>query len=349
MFNLKKKKSKKSNVAIDIGTQCVKIVDLERTSQGYRIKNFKVLNLVIDGKRFLSKEITRLIKKAFSEMSINVKSVKTSVSGKSLIVRHVELPKMSKKELKSSLRYQADLHIPFDLDEAFYDAHILPPQKGAPENRMQVIIVAIKRREADEVINTIKRAGYGIDLVTVDSVALYNVFDYGLTDAEKNETVALIDIGATRTNINIVDKGISMLCREMKYGGLKFTEMLIEGLNIGFDEAELKKLSGDDSIISFASEAYKLLARDIRASFDYFEGMMGGSVQKIYLSGGGALARGMTDYMKEKLGIPVVLWNPLRKIDDNDLPDKEFLIGHSTLLAVTMGIAMSQDQETKKG
>ena len=105
-FNFRKKKGKESSVAIDIGTQYVKIVELVPENQGYKIKNYKILNLVSDGKRFLSREISHLIKKAFSDMAIEANIVKSSISGKSLIVRHVDLPKMTKQELKSSLRTQ---------------------------------------------------------------------------------------------------------------------------------------------------------------------------------------------------------------------------------------------------
>jgi type IV pilus assembly protein PilM len=345
MFKFGKAKGKETTVAIDIGTQYVKIVELVPSGSGFRIKNFKILNLVADGKRFLSKEISRLVKKAFGDMTIEEKFVKTAVSGKSLIVRHVDLPKMNKNELKSSLRYQADLHIPFNLDEAMYDAHILTNGSVAAEGRMKVIIVAIKRSDADEVIDTIRKAGYMITLVSVDSIALFNAFDYGITEAEKGETIALVDIGASKTSIHVVDKGLSALCREIKYGGIKFTEMLMEGMGLGFDDAEKKKLSGEDAILSFAAESYKPLVRDIRASFDYFEGMMGSSVQKVYLSGGGALTRGITDYLKEKLGIPAILWNPLRKIEDSALHDKEFLIANSPLLSICMGLALSTGGE----
>ncbi|MCK5706298.1 MAG: type IV pilus assembly protein PilM [Candidatus Aureabacteria bacterium] len=341
MFKLSKKKGSASSVAIDIGTQYVKIVELVKNNQIQKVKNYKILNLVSDGKRFLSKEISRLIKKSFSEMNIDAKVVKTTVSGKSLVVRHVDLPKMSEKELKSSLRYQADLHIPFSLDEAFFDAYIINNNTGLPENRMRVIIVAIKRKDADETIKTIKRAGCSLDLVTVDSIALFNAFENGITDTEKNDTIALVDIGASKTNINVVNNGVSLLCREIKYGGIKFTELLMESLEISFDEAEEKKIAGDDTIIPYISETFKPLIRDIRASFDYFEGLMGGSIQKVYLSGGGSLTRGIVDLFKEKLGIHVLLWNPLRKIDDSELmdKDKEFLISHSSFLSVCMGIA----------
>ena len=341
MFKFGKKKLRESSVAIDIGTQYVKIVELVPAGQGYAIKNYKILNLVSDGKRFLSREISRLIKKSLSEMGIDSSLVKTCVSGKSLIVRHVDLPKMSKNELKSSLRYQADLHIPFSLDEALYDAYIINNAPNVAENRMKVIIVALKRKEADETIDTIIKANLSVDLISVDSIALYNAFSYGLTDSEKNETIALLDIGAAKTNIHIVDRGASALCREVKFGGIKFTEMLIEGMGLSFDEAEQKKVAGDDAMLSFGSEAMKPLVRDIRASFDYYEGMMGTSLQKLYLSGGGALARGITDYLKENIGVPVLLWNPLRKIDDSSLEDKDFLIGNSPLLSVCLGIAMS--------
>jgi Tfp pilus assembly PilM family ATPase len=110
-----------------------------------------------------------------------------------------------------------------------------------------------------------------------------------------------------------------------------------------FDKAEEKKLAGDEAILPLAIESFKPLVRDARASFDYFEGMVGSSVQKVYLSGGGALTRGLIEYLKEKLGAQVLLWNPLRKFDDTGLQqkDKEFLISNSSLLTVGLGIAMS--------
>jgi type IV pilus assembly protein PilM len=344
MFKIGKKKTESLSVSIDIGTQYIKIVAINKTDQGISINNYKVLNLVSDGKRFLQKEISQLIKKSITEMTLSPKFVKSSISGKSLIVRHVELPKMTLRELKSSLKYQADMHIPFSLDEAFYDAFILnnaPVSSGA--NKMKVLITAVKKIDADDVISTIKKAGYFIDMLTVDSVALFNAFEYGMTESEKKETIALIDIGASKTNINIVDKGVSHLCREIKYGGIKVTEMLMENFNMPFDKAEEKKLAGDEAILPLAIESFKPLVRDARASFDYFEGMVGASVQKVYLSGGGALTRGLIDYLKEKLGAQVLLWNPLRKFDDTALQpkDKEFLISNSSLLTVGLGIAMS--------
>ena len=110
---------------------------------------------------------------------------------------------------------------------------------------------------------------------------------------------------------------------------------------IGVIQSGPKKLAGDNSIVPYISETFKPLIRDIRASFDYFEGLMGGSIQKVYLSGGGSLTRGIVDLFKERLGVSVLLWNPLRQIDDSALmdKDKEFLISHSSFLSVCMGIA----------
>ena len=336
-----KKKEKNSSVAIDIGTQNLKIVEIEKSEKSIKLLNFKVLNLVIDGKRYLPKEISKMLKKALSEMGISTKLVKTSVSGKSLIVRHVELPKMTVAELKSSLKYQADLHIPYNLDEAYYDASIVENAKGVPENKMKALIVAIKKSDAEENLDILEKAGLDIELLTVDSIALFNVFESNIKANEKEEVIALIDIGSTKTTVNIVDKGESVLSRELKYGGLKFTEVLMEGLNTNFDDAEKKKISGNDIILPFVNEAYKPIIRDIRASFDYFEGMMGISINKLYLSGGGALSRGITDYFKDKLGIPCLLWNPLRGIDENAVEDKEGLVKNASSLTISIGTAIS--------
>ena len=339
---LGKKKEKNVSLAVDIGTQNLKIVELQKGDKKNKLLNFKVINLVADGKRYIPKEISKILKKSLSEMGISSKSVKTTVSGKSLIVRHVELPKMSVAELKSSLKYQADLHIPYSLDDAYYDAYIFENAKGLPENRMKALIVALKKSEANENIDILYKAGLDIELITVNSVALYNIFENGIKESEKNEVIALVDIGSSKTTLSIIDKGEFALSREIKYGGLHFTEVLMEGLNLSFDDSESKKIAGDDIILPFTNEAYKPILRDIRASFDYFEGMMGLSVSKIYLSGGGALARGVSDYLKDKLGVQSLIWNPLRNIDESVISDKEGLVKNASSLTVCLGTAISE-------
>jgi type IV pilus assembly protein PilM len=273
-------------------------------------------------------------------MGISDKFVLSSVSGKSVIVRIMDMPSMTIKELKSSLKYQTDLHIPFDINEAMLDCQILHDHP-APEGKMKVLIAAAPQKDVSRVLDVLQGAGLIPRRVDVDVISLANAFEWGL---KEEEPFALVNMGASRTNLTIMNHGAISLCRELSYGCISFTEAIAEGLSCSFDEAEEKKIVGDPEILKYIEESLKPLSNALIQSFDFFEGSMGTRVDKVYLSGGGALIRGVVDYLKDLLHRNVFIWNSLRSIDIEGFVEgeKELLQQNSPLLTVAMGIGLGE-------
>jgi len=344
MFGLKKKISKDRMLVIDVGTQYVKVLTLTIKNDQIKLNDYRILNVIQGGKRFVIKEISKIVRKSIMDMKLTNKFALTSLSGKSVIVRIVDMPIMTLRELKSSLKYQTDLHIPFDINEALVDCQILP-NHPAPEGKMKVLIAAAPRKDATRVLDVVRGAGLIPRRVDVDVISLANAFEWGMKDVKDDSApFALVNMGASRTNLTIMHKGMIGLCRELNYGGISFTETIAAGLECSFDEAEEKKIIGDPEVLKYIQEALKPLSSSLVQSFDFFESSMGVHVDKVYISGGGALIRGIVDYLKEELYRNVLVWNPLRSVDIEGLAEKEkeLLQQNSPLLTIAMGIGFGE-------
>ena len=342
VFGLKgKKRSVDRKLILDVGTQYVKVLDLTVKKGVATLHNYKILNLISGGRRFVSKEIAKIIKKAILDMKIGGNLAYASVSGKTTIVRFADMPKMSKKELKNSLKYQTDLRLPFSLDEALYDCQIID-QNSSVEGRMKVVVAAVPKKDANKVLDIIQAANLICMKVDVDAIALANSFLWGQSKDDK-EAYALVNIGASRTNLTIMENGAPVLCRELNHGGISLTEAISHKLEINFDDAEERKIKSDAQVLAIVEDELKPISTGIQQSFDYYEGSSSSHISKVYLSGGGAQTRGIIDYLMSMLNRTVLLWNPLRSINIDSFPDKELLQANAPLLTIALGIGLGDN------
>ncbi len=340
MFFGKKQANQNQKIILDIGTQYVKILDLYIKNKEVKLNNYKIINLVQGGKRFISKEISKRIKMSLQDMKITENRIFLSVSGKSVIVRFMDMPTMNQKELRNAIKFQTDLRFPFDLNESLFDCQILPGAK-APEGKMKVVIAAAPKKEIEKTMEVIKNAGLVCVKIDVDVVALANAFEWG-RPKEEDASVALVNIGATKTHITIVENGNPIFCRELNYGGINVTEAISSAMEINFDQAEEKKLKGDSETMAVIEEAIKPISTGLAQSFDFYEGSSGVHIHKIFLSGGGAQILGIIDSLKPVLNRSVFIWNPLRSIDYASVSDKELIQSSSPLLAIGLGIGLGE-------
>jgi type IV pilus assembly protein PilM len=341
MFGFKKTFVRERMLIVDVGTQYVKVLSLTVKNDSAKLHDYRILNVMQGGKRFFVKEIAKIVKKAIIDMGVTDQFALASISGKSVIVRIMDMPAMTLKELKSSLRYQTDLHIPFDISEAMIDCQILHDHP-APEGKMKVLIAAAPQKDVARILDVLHGAGLIPRRMDVDVISLANAFEWGLKD--ESEPFALVNMGASRTNLAIMSHGKIGLCRELSHGCISFTEAIAVGLNCSFEEAEKKKIVGDPEILKYIEESLKPLSSALIQSFDFFEGSMGARVGKVYLSGGGALIRGVVDYLKDLLHRNVFVWNPLRSVDIEGFVEreKELLQQNSPLLTIGIGIGFGE-------
>lgn len=326
----------KFSFGIDIGSHSVKLVKLRLAKDEIELCNFTLEEPGLN--------LTEHLKKL--NQTYAIESANISVSGPATLIRYVNFPRMSEAEMRQALRFEAQKHIPFSISEVNLDGYIL--KSDLADNKMLILIAAVKKELVSQQLKLIDEAGIRAHVIDIDSIALINAFNfnYTLDDNLKNKAIALINIGASMTNLNIIEAGFPRLSRDIQISGNNFTQKLADSLAIGLKAAEGLKLNPDKERANKVAAAIEAvlsnLAGEIRTSFDYYESQSATSVLKIFLSGGSSSFSGLKDILANLLGIEVEYWDPFKKINLSAEIDAEKLKSISGHLAVAMGIALRQ-------
>ncbi len=335
--NLKGKFSREKNsVGLNLGVSSVKMIQLRFSNEAVQLCGFSVEENQLDLEAVLKKIIH----------AHSMKRVNISVSGQQAVIRYIEFPKMNLDELKQSLKFEAQKHIPFPMQDVNFDASIL--RSDLPDNKMKVLLAAVKKDFLSQRLKLLNRLDLETGVVDVDSLALMNAFEfnYGQEENIKNKTLALLNIGSATSNLNIMDGGYPALSRDINIGGNNFTQKVADSLGVNFKSAEEIKTGQDKSKTEKASTVIEpilaKLAQEVRTSFDYYESRSITSVEKIFLSGGGSLFSGVKETLASHIGIEVVNWDPFKKITLAEGIDKDKLKASTGQLAVAVGLALRQ-------
>ena len=337
----------KFSIGLDIGTQSIKCVKL-KINNPTELISFDLEEGALD-----PTEVLKKIKHSQDADLVNI-----SFSGSSTVIRYVNFLRMNKAELRQALKFEAQKYIPFTLNEVNLDAEIL---KGdLPENKMPVLIAAIKKELIQQRIRILENASLRPNIIDIDSLALINSFNFnypkvdvpenksedkGLaTDNQSHKSVCLLNIGATISNVNILDNGVPRLSRDIHVGGANFTKKLMDIFEIDFKAAEELKINPTpdklDKITAGVESVLLNLATEIRTSFDYYESQNTSSVVKIFLSGGSSKAGGLKEKLSSALGIPVETWDPFKQIKISDKIDIQKLNQFSGQFNIAVGLAL---------
>lgn len=322
------------SIGLDIGTQSIKSVKLKINGNAAELVAFDLEESQLDPVNVLKK-----IKHAQ-----NADLVNTSFCGSSTVIRYVNFMRMSKLELRQALKFEAQKHIPFSVEEVNLDAEIL--RDDLPENKMLVLIAAIKKELIPQRIRVLENAGLRPNIIDIDSLALVNAFNfnYPKTDLSEGKSVCLLNIGSTITNVNILDNGLVRLSRDIHSGGANFTKKIMEIFGMDFKAAEEFKINPPedkaDKIKAAVESVLTNLASEIRTSFDYYESQNTANVVKIFLSGGASKITGLKEMLTACLGIPVETWDPFKQIKIPDAIDTQKLNKFSSQFNVAVGLAI---------
>ncbi len=348
---------KRDLVGFDIGSSSIKLVHLKAVGGGYHLLRMGIMPLpsevIVDGAMMNAGVVGDVLRSLLVSHKIKRNTdACTSVSGHSVIIKKILLPKMTRVDLDETIRYDAEQYIPFDVNEVNLDFRIIGPAPDDPE-QMEVLLVAVKTDMIDDYTAILSEVGLNPIIVDIDAFCIQNMFEVNYPD-ELDKAVALINIGASITTINVVHEGNSAFIRDISAGGNLYTGEIQKRLNISFEEAEELKLGGTieadqsagnvehqevNGIISAISDN---LSDEIQRSLDFYASATSGEeISHIYLTGGTAKIYGLTEIIERKTGIPTSLLNPLRKITFNE---KEFDAGYldniSPILGVAIGLAL---------
>ncbi len=341
----------KTVAGLDIGSSSVKAVELRPSGKGYKVAAYGLAPLppdsIVDGAIIDAGAVTAAIKQAFdSHPQFKARDVCASLSGNAVIVKKITLPVMSEAELAQTIHWEAEQHIPFDIEDVNLDFQIMESSGGGDSRgTMDVLLVAAKKDKIGDYTSAIAQAGRSPVIVDVDAFALQNAYEANYGDDTKG-VVVLLNAGASVLNVNVLRDGKSIFTRDISIGGTAYTEALQKELDLSYEAAEQLKRGIPVDGATF-EEALPILHAmnenvllEIRKTFDFFKvAAESEHIDRIMLSGGASRVDRFREMVEERFGVPVEDFDPFKNVtcDAGLLPSDA---GGVASAAVAVGLAL---------
>ena len=320
----------KSLVGLDIGSSSVKVCELQQIGKGgqtrYRLQKLGRVALppdaIVDGDIMDSNAVASAIRQVMAEQKIKAKDVAISVSGQQVMVKKVTFPLMSQAELAESVRWEAESFFPAGqgLDSYALDYYLI--EERAADGNMDVVLVACRKDKLEAYVSCVAQAGCSPKVVDVDVFALQNAYEANTMGGGRDEVVALVNMGATFTNLTMMVGGKSVFWRDMAWGSSRYSEKLMEDWGVTREGAErLKRNQASEGhepdeihpSINAVSDAF---ADELSRTLDFFKSSFKvDRLDRVLVSGGGSMVHGLMDVLSDRLRVSVDRFNPFQLVD----------------------------------
>ena len=314
---------KKTTIGLDVGSGLIKVAVIDHGRGEPELVKVVITPLladaIVEGEVMDPGIVTDAIRSAIEQAGVNIRDVVTAVGGRDVIIKKIQIERVKEQQARELMRWEAEQHVPFDMESVELDFQILDPDADGME--MSVLLVAAKRELIESKIRLLTDAGLSPAVVDVDAFALHNAFEINHPDAMSG-VVGLINIGHEVTNINILDEGVPILTRDLTVGTRRFREDLQRERGLGAEEAEAMLQGYDrsahlDAVIESRGEEIAI-GVERAAAFLASSSRSGGQMRIVYLCGGGARVPGLADALGRRLRLPVELANPLANLRVRD-------------------------------
>lgn len=342
--------AKKENLVtgVDIGSSAVKVCQLKKTGKGYNLLALGSAALppgsVEDGVLQEPDEVGKIIATLFKNLKIKNTKVGISISGYSVIVKKINLEVMEEEELFEHITSEAEQYIPFDIDEVYLDFQDLKTGDAEGE-RTDIMLVAAKKEVIDDYLSMLEEQKLQPVLVDVDGFALENIWE---TTTEAVTNVALVDIGASKMNINIIAGGASVLARDIVVGSDQLTEQIANTLGLDYEDAEKIKIGlmpteeNRESVEEIFNQTCTQWVLEIKKAIDlYMANHPDKPLERLILSGGGSKIKGLKQFIHRETGLNVVSFNPFTGMNFNKKKiDPDYIDAIAPEMAIAAGLAI---------
>jgi len=342
---------KKGLVGLDIGSSAIKAVELKPGGKGgeYHLVNLGLEPLppeaIVDGAIMDSGAVIDSIQRLFSANKIKTAEVATSVSGNAVIVKKISLPQMTPEELAESIHWEAEQYIPFDIQDVALDYEVV--EGSGSGGNMDVLLVAAKKDKIGDYTSAISQAGKAPQIVDVDVFALQNCYEvnYGL---DPGRVIALLNVGASIMNINIIKGSNSIFNRDIAVGGNQYTDAIQKDLNLSFDQAEALKRgarvegTAPENLNPILRAVSDNIVLEIQKTFDFFKATSSEDrIDRILLAGGTSKVHGLRELLADRFDAGVEILNPFNNVIYNPREfDPDFISEIGPSAAVAVGLAV---------
>jgi type IV pilus assembly protein PilM len=339
-----------------VGSSAVKVLQLDQGSKGYALRAFAMVDLPPDAiDEGMIKDppvVVEAIKEAVRKAGVASRQAVVGVSGREVIMKKIQLPKVNPRELGDAILLEAEHHINLPIEEVYLDYQVVG-QSAGPGGTMNVMLVAVKKTKINEYVAVVEEAGLSAVVADVDVFALQN--QYEINNPEKaTEVVALIDIGASLMKTNVIRGGFSIFARDVPFGGTNYTRAISQRLNIPFEKAESAKRGEEvdgvkwDDLVPSLEAVSRELSLEIQRTFDYVATTAEAErITRIVLSGGCAKLAGIDESLSSSWGIPAEVARPFQNVrfDPGRFPAEDlYAAGPRLAVAVGLGLRRQGDK-----
>ncbi len=336
----------KTTVALDIGSGLIKLVAIDHGKSEpvlAKVSLTPVLaDAIVEGEIMDPGIVSDTIQGLFKTAGVKQKRVSVAVGGRDVIIKKIQVDRMKESDAYEVVRWEAQQHVPFDIEAVELDFQILDPDGDGLQ--MDVLLVAAKRELVEDKVQLLAQAGLEAEVVDVDAFALHNAFEVNYPEAMRG-VVALLNIGHELTNVNILQDGVPLLTRDLSVGTRKFREDLQRerGLSAEDADAMLQGFDRAPDLDPYIQSRGEEIAVGLERAGAFLQSASrdAGSIQGVFCSGGGARVPGLTDVLSQRLRVPVEVASPIHRLSVRDgVFDTVSIDEVAPLLMLATGLAL---------
>lgn len=311
---------------LDIGDLSLKVALFKRRGKKIELKTYGEKNLPPDyflkGEIKKEKEVAEIIKKFIKEKKISTPYLVAVLPETKTFIKTIEVSYSNEADLFENIKKEMGLYVPFKLEEVYLDW-----QKISEGVKSKILVGLAPKNIVDSYVKTLKMADLKPVALEIESVAILRALD----DKEFKKPKVIIDLGATRSSLIVVDEGIIQLTISLHFSGENLTREISLKLNLNYEEAEkLKKNFGKEGkneiLEKIIFPQLDNLAKILKTHIDFYQENSKKKVEEIIICGGGANLFGIDSFLEEKLKIKVKRGNPLKMIEKKDISEEEAII-----------------------
>ncbi len=346
-------KKTKPIIGIDISSTALKLIELTRSKDSYKVETYGVEplppNAVVEKLIKDTVAVGEAMRRLVSKTKPKSRETAIAVPGSAVITKVIEMDSsLLEFEIEDQLAVEAGQYIPYAIDEVNLDFSVLGPLENNPE-KMEVLLAASQTEVVDQLVEVISLSGLKPAIIDIEAYAMQRAFQkffiHDLSaEITDEQAVALVDIGATTTTLYVFQNGQIIYLRDQLFGGMQLTEEIQRRYGISQEEAGIAKKQGGlppDYEIEVLQPFKEALVQQVDRALQFFYSASSvKQVDKILLSGGTALMTGLQEDVQAELGIITSIPNPFKKVQVASRVNKSRLLADNTALSIALGLAL---------
>lgn len=338
-------------IGLDISSSAVKLLELSRSGSQYRVESYAVEplspNAVVEKNIADVEAVGEAIRRALKRSNTKSKYTAIAVPGSSVITKTITMPAAVKEdEMESQIQLEADQYIPYALDEVNLDFEIMGPSESDP-NKVDVLLAASRSENVDARVGAVELGGLTAKIVDVEAFAMENAFRQiakQLPGEGSDQTIALVDVGATMTSLSVLSNRKIIYTREQVFGGRQLTEEIQRRYGLTFEEAGLAKRQGGlpENYASEVLEPFKdAMTQQINRALQFFySSSQVAQIDRIVLAGGCASIPGIDKMIESKTGAQASVANPFANMSISSKIRAQLFYNDTPSLMIACGLAL---------